>query len=88
MNRFLVILALCATTSLASAQNTMRVDYHSGNSDTEMFSLDRLILEPLPWPAIGAATRRQAQLRDRGRRLGHRVVRPQLFQHLRRVGDG
>jgi hypothetical protein len=28
----------------------MRVDfYHSGNSETEMFSLDRVVLEPLPW---------------------------------------
>ena len=28
----------------------MRVDfYHSGNYDTEIFSLDRVVLEPLPW---------------------------------------
>ncbi|MEQ9562184.1 MAG: peptidase M64 N-terminal domain-containing protein, partial [Woeseiaceae bacterium] len=30
---------------------TMRVDfYHSGNRDMEMFSLDEVLLEPLPWP--------------------------------------
>lgn len=37
---------------LAQAENpnTMRVDYyHSGNSDSEMFSLDRVVLEPLPF---------------------------------------
>ena len=29
---------------------TMRLDYyHSGNSGTEMFSLDRVVREPLPW---------------------------------------
>ena len=30
---------------------TMRLDYyHTGNSSTEMFSLDRVVVEPLPWP--------------------------------------
>jgi hypothetical protein len=30
---------------------TMRLDYyHSGNAHEERFSLDRLVLEPLPWP--------------------------------------
>jgi len=29
---------------------TMRVDFfHSGNIDTEMFSLDQVVIEPLPW---------------------------------------
>ncbi len=29
----------------------MRVDYyHSGNAEREMFSLDRVVIEPLPWP--------------------------------------
>ena len=36
--------------ALAEAPAAMRVDfYHSGNSETEMFSLDRVVLEPLPW---------------------------------------
>ena len=31
--------------------NTMRLDYyHSGNHESEIFSLDRLVLEPLPFP--------------------------------------
>ena len=30
---------------------TMRVDfYHTGNARAERFSLDRVVLEPLPWP--------------------------------------
>ncbi len=29
----------------------MRVDYyHSGNAEREIFSLDRVVIEPLPWP--------------------------------------
>jgi hypothetical protein len=36
--------------ALAEAPATMRVDfYHSGNHETEMFSLDRVVIEPLPW---------------------------------------
>ena len=34
----------------ASTPGTMRVDYfHSGNNETEMFSLDQVVVEPLPW---------------------------------------
>ncbi len=40
----------CATPALADAPGTMRVDYfHSGNHETEMFSLDQVVVEPLPW---------------------------------------
>jgi amino acid transporter len=44
-----------ASSSPAAAQTagtgTMRVDfYHSGNASSEQFSLDRIVLEPLPWP--------------------------------------
>ena len=36
--------------SFAQAPSTMRVDYfHSGNHDAEMFSLDQVVIEPLPW---------------------------------------
>ena len=39
-----------AVTSLA-ATATMRLDYyHSGNSSQELFSVDRVVIEPLPWP--------------------------------------
>ena len=45
---------LCAlyTCSVHAADTpaTMRVDYfHSGNQSTEMFSLDQVVIEPLPW---------------------------------------
>ncbi|HYE24113.1 MAG TPA: IgA Peptidase M64 [Clostridia bacterium] len=37
--------------STATAPRTMRVDYfHTGNSKTETFSLERVVLEPLAWP--------------------------------------
>ena len=36
---------------LAAAVLTMRVDYyHTGNEKQEYFSLDRIVVEPLPWP--------------------------------------
>ncbi len=35
----------------ADVPRTMRVDYyHTGNAKSEMFSLDRVTIEPLPWP--------------------------------------
>ncbi|HMF96104.1 MAG TPA: amino acid permease, partial [Vicinamibacterales bacterium] len=35
----------------AATPRTMRVDYyHTGNEKEERFSLDRVVLEPLPWP--------------------------------------
>jgi len=45
----------CLVVSLSSASaaptQTMRVDYyHSGNDKQESFSLDRIVIEPLPWP--------------------------------------
>lgn len=36
---------------LAAAVLTMRVDYyHTGNATQEQFSLDRVVVEPMPWP--------------------------------------
>ena len=44
-------LLLCASASVAAPARTMRVDYfHTGNASEERFSLDRVVLEPLPWP--------------------------------------
>ena len=47
-----LLIALILLSSLAFAQpRTMRLDYyHTGNATQEMFSLDRVVLEPLPWP--------------------------------------
>ena len=52
MKRILVLalLAACAANA-AAAPGTMRVDFfHSGNHMTELFSLDQVVIEPLPWP--------------------------------------
>jgi hypothetical protein len=51
-NSFLLAVAILLSTSnlFAATPNTMRVDYyHTGNSETEVFSLDRVVLEPLPF---------------------------------------
>lgn len=49
--RILAALLLATFAFAADATRTMRVDYyHTGNSKTEMFSLDRVVIEPLPWP--------------------------------------
>lgn len=47
----LVILTLTAAVSSHAAPATMRVDYyHTGTDKEERFSLDRIVVEPLPWP--------------------------------------
>ncbi|HYO59187.1 peptidase M64 N-terminal domain-containing protein, partial [Archangium sp.] len=50
MNILLALLLTASATS-APAPRTFRVDYfHTGNATEERFSLDRLVVEPLPWP--------------------------------------
>jgi len=47
----LTLLFLCAVTKAAPA--TMRLDYfHIGDAKHEVFSVDRVVIEPLPWPVI------------------------------------
>ena len=48
---FLIAIASVAlATSAFAAPATMRVDYyHTGNDKQEYFSLDRVVIEPLPW---------------------------------------
>ena len=42
--------ALLCTVGASAAPATMRVDYyHTGNDKQESFSLDRIVIEPLPW---------------------------------------
>ena len=44
------LLLVLATVALAAPQ-TMRLDYyHTGNSKQEVFSVDHVVVEPLPWP--------------------------------------
>ena len=46
---FFVLLFLGGTADAAT--QTMRLDYyHTGNATQEMFSVDRVAIEPLPWP--------------------------------------
>ncbi len=52
-NAFLLppIIILMTTLIHAATPQTMRVDYyHSGTMTQELFSLDKVVLEPLPWP--------------------------------------
>jgi hypothetical protein len=47
----LIAIFLFMNSSLFSAPATMRLDYyHTGNAAHEVFSLDRIVIEPLPWP--------------------------------------
>ncbi len=64
MKTALVALGCCAALSVpalaagAAAPRTLRVDYfHTGNATAEMFAVDRVTIEPLPWP--GNPRRRQ-----------------------------
>ena len=43
-------MSLTAVSAARGDGGTLRVDYyHTGDHDTELFSLDRVVLEPLPW---------------------------------------
>ena len=45
------IILLCPLIASGAVPRTMRLDYfHTGNKTQELFSVDRIVLEPLPWP--------------------------------------
>jgi hypothetical protein len=45
------ILVLLFVTTAIAATPTMRLDYyHTGDAAQEVFSVDRVVIEPLPWP--------------------------------------
>jgi hypothetical protein len=47
----LLVLPLLFHARAPQTPRTMRLDfYHTGNSSEEVFSLDRVVVEPLPWP--------------------------------------
>ena len=49
--RLCLVLPLLATAAAAEPPRTLRLDYyHTGTATEEVFSLDRLVVEPLPWP--------------------------------------
>ena len=46
-----LLLAALPTTAQAAPPPTLRVDIlHTGNALTEQYALDRVVIEPLPWP--------------------------------------
>ena len=46
-----MLLSLATLACLAAPPRTMRVDYgHTGDATSETFGLDRVVVEPLPWP--------------------------------------
>jgi hypothetical protein len=46
-----IVLTVVVASGVAAAVPTMRVDYyHTGTATEERFSLDRIVVEPLPWP--------------------------------------
>ncbi|HEU0253191.1 MAG TPA: IgA Peptidase M64 [Pyrinomonadaceae bacterium] len=47
----IAIVTFLFVTSAAAAPQTMRLDYyHTGDASSEVFSVDRVVIEPLPWP--------------------------------------
>ena len=47
----MALFLLLASAFVLAAPATMRLDYyHTGNSNQELFSVDRIVIEPLPWP--------------------------------------
>ena len=45
------IVLLTLSSWVQAVTPTIRVDYyHTGNASQEMFSVDRIVIEPLPWP--------------------------------------
>lgn len=52
-----LVVVLFACIFSQAAPQTMRVDYfHTGDAKREVFSIDRVIIEPLPWPGDMAKT--------------------------------
>lgn len=55
MNRYMFIVLLSGISmplgAIADAPASIWVDfYHTDNHETEVFSLDEIVIEPLPWP--------------------------------------
>ena len=46
-----LLFVCCAVVAAVAAPATMRLDYfHTGSTSQELFSVDRVTIEPLPWP--------------------------------------
>ncbi|WOH38044.1 IgA Peptidase M64 [Thalassotalea fonticola] len=57
MKIIFAVLALLLSWSCVANVQTLRVDYyHTGDSQQEIFSLDNVVVEPLPWPGSTGQT--------------------------------
>ena len=69
----ILLILLVGGTAFADSPATMRLDYyHTGNHEMEVFSLDQVVLEPLPLDRQHASAHRQDitwQVPVRDRRL-------------------
>src|SRR5260370_18011521 len=46
-----ILITVTTSAALATASATMRLDFfHTGSTSQELFSVDRIVIEPLPWP--------------------------------------
>ena len=53
----LLTVLFCLSLAAFAAPATMRLDYyHTGDTTHELFSVDRIVIEPLPWPGDMAKT--------------------------------
>jgi len=58
-----ILLAIMCLAVSAAATPTMRLDYyHTGDASPEVFSVDRVVIEPLPWPGDPAQAIDQSNL--------------------------
>ncbi len=57
MKYYLSLLLLLTSANLFAEVKTLRVDYyHTGDHQTEIFSLDQIVVEPLSWPGSSSQT--------------------------------
>src|SRR5919197_6599164 len=90
MTRGCVLLLLVwhlTVAAAAAAPVTLRVDYyHTGNDREERFSLDRVVVEPLPWPGNPAqpidATNRGKYFFEVADRAGGQVLYSRGFSSI------
>ena len=79
--------------ALRTDPRTLRLDYyHTGTATTEVFSLDRLVVEPTPWPGnparpVDDTNLGQVPVRGDRPRVEPRRLLARLRLDLRRVGD-
>ena len=89
----MAIILLFSGGAYADAPETMRLDYfHGGNRDMEMFSVDQVVIEALPWTGnmhqpIDKTLRGKYLFEIVDPRIRRHHLVAQLQQHLRRVGN-